>query len=97
MDLSRLRHYKTAEAGNKPSYEAGKLYLLQIFLEMAWFLNIQEIKPQMLAHVLIQTVATFEILKSYRGFCIFLPIKDYNVRLRSLELWTRSQFLEMSF
>ena len=42
MDLSRLRHYKTAEAGNKPSYEAGKLYLLQIFLEMARFLNIQE-------------------------------------------------------
>ena len=32
---------------------------------------------EMLARVLIQTAITFEILKSYKGFCIFLPIKDY--------------------
>ena len=29
---------------------------------------------EMLVHVLIQTAITFEILKTYRGFCIFLPI-----------------------
>ena len=29
-----------------------------------------------LVHVLMQTAITFEILKSYRGFCIFLLIKQ---------------------
>ena len=42
MDLSRLRHCNTAEAGNKPSFEAGKLYLLQRILEMGRFLISQE-------------------------------------------------------
>ena len=30
---------------------------------------------EMLVHVLIQRALTFEILKSYRGFCIFFPDK----------------------
>ena len=29
---------------------------------------------EMLVHVLIQTAITFEILKSYRGVCICLPL-----------------------
>ena len=41
---------------------------------------------EMLVHVLIQTAITFEIMKSYRGFCIFLPIKDYTLQLRRLEV-----------
>ena len=32
---------------------------------------------EMLVHVLIQTAITFEIRKSYRGFCVFLLLKDY--------------------
>ena len=32
---------------------------------------------EMLVHVLIQTAITFEILKTYRGFCIFLLIKTF--------------------
>ena len=31
--------------------------------------------PEMLVHVLIQTAITSEMLKSYTGFGIFLPIK----------------------
>ena len=96
MYLSRLRHYKTAEAGNKPSYEAGKLYLLQIFLEMGQFLNIQENRK--CSHMCWYKRS--RLLKYWNRtgvFCIFLPIKDYNVWLHSLELWTRSQFLEISF
>ena len=46
---------------------------------------------EMLVHVLIQTGITFEILKLYRGFCIFLPIKNYTLRLCSLEVSARSQ------
>ena len=52
---------------------------------------------EMLLHVLIQTVITFEILKSYRGFCIFLPIKDYTLQLCRLEVSARSRILEISF
>ena len=33
-DLSYLRHWKVAKAGNKRICEAGKLYLLQSVLEM---------------------------------------------------------------
>ena len=52
---------------------------------------------EMLAHVLLQMAITLEILKSYRGFCIFLPIKDYNLQLCRLEVSARSQNLEISF
>ena len=54
---------------------------------------------EMLVHVLVQTAITFEILKSYRGFCIskFLPIKDYTLRLCRLEVSARSQVLRISF
>ena len=52
---------------------------------------------EMLVHVLIQTAITFEILKSYRGFCIFLPIKDYTLRLCRLEVSARSQVFKISF
>ena len=52
---------------------------------------------EMLAHVLIQIAITFEILKSYRGFCIFLQIKDYTLQLCRLEVSARSQNLEISF
>ena len=52
---------------------------------------------EMLAHVLIQMAITFEILKSYRGFCILLPIKDYTLQLCRLEVSARSQNLEISF
>ena len=48
---------------------------------------------EMLVHVLIQTAITFEILKSYRGFCIFLPIKDHSLQLSRLEVLARSQML----
>ena len=49
----------------------------------------------MLLHVLIQTAIT-EMLKSYRGFCKFLPIKDYTLQLCRLEVSARSQILEIS-
>ena len=52
---------------------------------------------EMLVYVLIQTAITFEILKSYRGFYIFLLIKDYTLRLRRLEVSARSQVLKFSF
>ena len=52
---------------------------------------------KMLVHVLIQTAITFEILKSHRGFCIVLPIKDYALQLSRLEVSARSQILEISF
>ena len=52
---------------------------------------------EMLVHVLIQTAITFEILKSYRDFCIFLPIKDYTLQLCRLEVSAKSQVLEISF
>ena len=52
---------------------------------------------EMPVHVLIQMVITFEILKSYRGFCIFLPIKDYNLQLCRLEVSARSQAPKISF
>ena len=52
---------------------------------------------EMLVHVLIQTAITFEILKSYRVCCIFLPIKDYSWQLCRLEVSARSQVLKISF
>ena len=52
---------------------------------------------EMLVHVLIQMAITFEILKSYRAFCIILPIKDYTLQLSRLEVSARSQILETSF
>ena len=52
---------------------------------------------EMLVHVLIQTAITFEILKSYRGFCIFLPFKDYALRLCRLHVSARSQVFKISF
>ena len=52
---------------------------------------------EMLVHVLIQAAKTFEILKSYKGFCIFLPIKDYTLWLFRLEVSARSQVLIISF
>ena len=52
---------------------------------------------EMLVHVLIQTAITFEILKTYRGFCIFLPIKVCTLRLCRLEVSARSQVLKISF
>ena len=50
----------------------------------------------MRANVLIQTVITFEILKSYRDFCICVPIKDYTFPLCKLELSTKSQIIKAS-
>ena len=47
--------------------------------------------------MLIQTVITFEILKSYKGFCICVPIKDYTFPLCKLELSTKSQIIKISF
>ena len=52
---------------------------------------------EILVHVLMQTAITFEILKSYRGFCRFLSIKDYTLQLFRLEVPARSQTLEISF
>ena len=52
---------------------------------------------EMLVHVLIQTAITFEILKSYRGFCIFLLLKGYTLRLCRLEVSARSQVFTISF
>ena len=49
-----------------------------------------------LVNVLIQTAITFEILKSYWGFCIFLPIKDYTLRLCRLEVSARSQVFKLA-
>ena len=51
---------------------------------------------EMLVHVLIQTAITFEILKSYKGFCIFLLLKDYTLRLCRLEVSARSQVFTIS-
>ena len=51
---------------------------------------------EMLVHVLIQMAITFEILKSHRGFCIFLPIKDDNLQLCRLEVSARSQILKLA-
>ena len=52
---------------------------------------------EMLVHVVVQTAITFEILKSYRGFCIFLPLKDYTLGLCRLEVSARSQVFKISF
>ena len=52
---------------------------------------------ELLAHVLMQMAITFEVLKSYRGFWIFLPIKDYTLQLCRPEVSARSQILEISF
>ena len=52
---------------------------------------------EMLVLVLIQTAITFEILKLYRGFWIFLSMKDYTLRLCTLEVSARSQVLKISF
>ena len=52
---------------------------------------------EMLEHVLIQKAITFEILKTYRDFCIFLPIKVCTFRLCRLEVSARSQVLKISF
>ena len=52
---------------------------------------------EMLVHMLIQTAITFEILKLYRGFCIFLSIKDYTLRLSRLEVSAESQVLKICF
>ena len=52
---------------------------------------------EMLVHVVIQTAITFEILKSYRGFCIFLPLKDCTLRLCRLDISVRSQVIKISF
>ena len=52
---------------------------------------------EMLVHVVIQTAITFEILKSYRGFCIFLPLKDYTLRQCRLEVSARSHVFKISF
>ena len=50
---------------------------------------------EMLVHVLIQTAITFEILKSYKGSCRFLPIKDYTLRLCRLGVSARSQVIKI--
>ena len=52
---------------------------------------------EMLVHVVIQTAITFEILKSYRGFCTFLPLKDDTLRLCRLDISARSQVIKISF
>ena len=54
---------------------------------------------EMLVHLLIQTAITFEILKlyMYKGFYMFLPIKDYTLQLCRLEVSARSQVLKISF
>ena len=52
---------------------------------------------EMLVYVLIQTAITFEILKSYRRFCIFLPLKDYILQVCRLEVSARSQVFKISF
>ena len=52
---------------------------------------------EMLVHVLIQTVIAFEILKSYRDFLMFLPIKDYTLWLRRPQVSARYQVLKISF
>ena len=51
----------------------------------------------MLLHVLIETAITFEILKTNRGFYIFLPIKVCTLRLCRLEVLAGSQNLKISF
>ena len=51
---------------------------------------------EMLVHVLIQTAMTFEILKSLRGFCIILSMKNYTLQLCRLEVSARSQVLKLS-
>ena len=50
----------------------------------------------MLVHVLIQKVLTFKILKTYMGFCIFWPMKDYAFWLCRLDLPTKSQFSKIT-
>ena len=50
---------------------------------------------EMLVHVLIQTAITFEVLKLYRGFYIFLSIKEYTLRLCRLEVSARYQVLNI--
>ena len=52
---------------------------------------------EMLVHVLIQTAITFEIVKTYRDFCIFLPIKVCSLRLCRIEVSARSQVIKISF
>ena len=51
---------------------------------------------EMLVHVLIQTAITFGTLKSYRGSCIVLAIKDYTLRLCRLEVSVTSKVLKIS-
>ena len=51
----------------------------------------------MQANVLIQTVITFEILKSYSDFCICVPIKGYSFPLGKIELSSKSQIIKISF
>ena len=45
----------------------------------------------------MQTVIAFEILKSYRCFCICVTIKDCTFPLCKLELPTKSQIIKISF
>ena len=52
---------------------------------------------EIIVHVLIQTAITFEILKTYRGFGIFLLIKVCTLQLCRLEVSARSQVLKISF
>ena len=52
---------------------------------------------QKLAYALIQTVITFKILKSYRGFSIFLITDDLSFRVFGLELSARFQTSEIGF
>ena len=49
---------------------------------------------EMLVHVLIQAAITFDILKSYRGFCIFLAIKAYTLQLCRLKVSARPRVLK---
>ena len=51
---------------------------------------------EVLVYVLIQAAITFEILKLYKGFCIFLPIKDYTLQLCRLEVSARCQSLNIT-
>ena len=52
-------------------------------------------EPYTRVYTRICAAVTFEILKSYKGFCIFLPIKVYTLRLCRLEVSARSHVLKI--
>ena len=53
-------------------------------------------KFKMFSLVLIKMAITFEILKTYTGFGLMMPIMNFSFRLNRLELPVRSHFCENS-